>query len=277
MSQPIVREMYTPKSSASPLSTSPLASSSPLSSSPDLSINAQLSNSRPRLHGPSNTGTFKAPSRLTTNNTPSLSAPALAKKHIESQSTSHLSQKTPSSTVANTAARSSSTLSSSSSSFQSNATSSDSHGSSSSRRSSIEYNHGQMTTNKKSSPISQPLFPASESQANVPAMPTGNTLVGGDSTLPSSQEHLQQQQQQYPATTATATTSAFSSAASPPTSVPTIAQRDALTSRVYSVCRSAGYVNWLHLLDMSPLASQHHLSGYNCMKFGKQGGLSSHT
>lgn len=58
---------------------------------------------------------------------------------------------------------------------------------------------------------------------------------------------------------------------------PTIAQRDALTSRVYAMCRSGGYTNWLQLLELSPLASQHHLSSYNCMKFGNQGAFVKKT
>jgi protein-tyrosine phosphatase len=53
--------------------------------------------------------------------------------------------------------------------------------------------------------------------------------------------------------------------------IPTIEQRDALAARVYGACRAAGYEEWLQLLDLAPLASQHHLSGYNCIKFGQEG------
>lgn len=53
--------------------------------------------------------------------------------------------------------------------------------------------------------------------------------------------------------------------------LPTFAQRDALAGRIYSVCQSAGHQEWLHLLNLAPLASQHHLSGYNCIKFGQDG------
>ncbi|PWN35455.1 uncharacterized protein FA14DRAFT_160595 [Meira miltonrushii] len=52
---------------------------------------------------------------------------------------------------------------------------------------------------------------------------------------------------------------------------PTIEQRDALATRVYAACQAAGYDEWVRLLDLAPLASQHHLSGYNCIKFGQDG------
>lgn len=52
---------------------------------------------------------------------------------------------------------------------------------------------------------------------------------------------------------------------------PTIEQRDALATRVYAACQAAGYDEWVRLLDLAPLASQHHLSGYNCIKFGQEG------
>lgn len=52
---------------------------------------------------------------------------------------------------------------------------------------------------------------------------------------------------------------------------PTIEQRDALATRVYLACQASGYEEWVWLLELAPLASQHHLSGYNCIKFGQQG------
>jgi hypothetical protein len=103
----------------------------------------------------------------------------------------------------------------------------------------------------------QPAMKASEIAVTMQPPPAGEVKMGDSITAG-------REEQQKEATTSTPTPG-------PSNQIPTIAQRDALASRVYSVCRSAGHVNWLHLLDLSPLASQHHMSGYNCMKFGNQG------
>ncbi|PWN93055.1 hypothetical protein FA10DRAFT_263762 [Acaromyces ingoldii] len=51
----------------------------------------------------------------------------------------------------------------------------------------------------------------------------------------------------------------------------TLAQRDGLTLRISDFCHEAGYREWSRLMEVAPLASQHHMSRYNQLKFGCNG------
>lgn len=51
----------------------------------------------------------------------------------------------------------------------------------------------------------------------------------------------------------------------------TLIQRDDLTLRISDFCHEAGYREWSRLMEVAPLASQHHMSRYNQLKFGANG------
>ncbi|CEH14219.1 phosphatases ii [Ceraceosorus bombacis] len=52
---------------------------------------------------------------------------------------------------------------------------------------------------------------------------------------------------------------------------PTYEQRDRLLKLVWQLSRKGGHEYWVHLLDLSRLASQHHLSPYSQLKHGARG------
>lgn len=131
--------------------------------------------------------------------------------------------------------------------------------------------HSRSTNNKSNDPYShdlksQQVTDLNQSKTNVdPASPAAQVATTDPSpaqstTMPKAEFPSLNEQQQPQAQPQTDSTP-----------IPTIAQRDALASRVYAACQAAGHDEWLYLLDLAPLASQHHLSGYNCIKFGHDG------
>ncbi|UZJ54299.1 hypothetical protein CBS101457_003619 [Exobasidium rhododendri] len=184
----------------------------------------------------STSSSYRTPSRLRTASTASLSPPTLSKPQISAETSTSLKRNcSPTSLSAVT---------------------------SSDGRRQPQSSKNVSTFPGKQSPSSTPSFsrPKSGSELEVDGPEGGRAQDSAltDSENPSGNAETMLQHQ----ATALATYA---------NQAPTIAQRDALTSRVYSMCKTGGYAKWLHLLELSPLASQHHLSSYNCMKFGPQG------
>lgn len=251
MSQPLISRSYTPPSASEttlhshqkhlhgPNGTTHHLSSNPPSSSSSSPSSSSASTSNAESSSSAQSSSFRTPPRLTSASfTSSLSAPTLSKPHVSAQTAASSSPQkcTSPSLHASSSAHTTHPISSNKCSSRVPAT--------------IPHSSIVVSSSLPSPGVE------TENDIAVTSQPPGPCLTGPGKPSGTAESSPPQQG---------STTSAHINQA------PTIAQRDALTSRVYSMCRSGGYTNWLHLLELSPLASQHHLSSYNCMKFGNQG------